>query len=211
MKRSVLKRLFLSGLPLAFLLVSCDVHEFPGPTEPAKYPVVLDLTFDTELPVYQTVDVKTRVSDDPQAYNLRYTVCIYRADAEGAFGREEERRMVVTKSVTAQPDLRIETQLEEGAYRFIVWTDFVDAGTQEHKFFRTDDFSEVALLTSEYAGSTEFRDAFRGRADAAIAKPAQEGPHRGARPDDASAGALQLRVDRPDRIHDPRAGAPRKP
>ena len=176
MKRSVLKRLFLSGLPLAFLLVSCDVHEFPGPTEPAKYPVVLDLTFDTELPVYQTVDVKTRVLDDPQAYNLRYTVCIYRADAEGAFGREEERRMVVTKSVTAQPDLRIETQLEEGAYRFIVWTDFVDAGTQEHKFFRTDDFSEVALLTSEYAGSTEFRDAFRGRADAAIAKPAQEGP-----------------------------------
>lgn len=140
MKRSVLKRLFLSGLPLAFLLVSCDVHEFPDPTEPAKYPVVLDLTFDTELPVYQTVDVKTRVSDDPQAYNLRYTVCIYRADAEGAFGREEERRMVVTKSVTAQPDLRIETQLEEGAYRFIVWTDFVDAGTQEHKFFRTDDF-----------------------------------------------------------------------
>lgn len=150
------------------LFVACDVHEFPTPAAPEKIPVVLNLTFEGDMPLHQVVDLKTRASVDPEDYDLRYTVCIYRAGADGTFGRMEDARVVVAKDDVTVPDYRIETQLEEGSYRFLVWADYVDAGTLDHRFFNTDDFSEIAILTDEYDGGTEFRDAFHGTADATV-------------------------------------------
>lgn len=174
MKRNTLKNLFLSGLLPMSLLVACDVHEFPTPTEPEKIPVVLDLSFDTDMPLHQVVETQTRASENPQDYDLRYTICIYRANGDGTFDRTEDARMVVTKDVINNPDNRIETQLDEGEYRFIVWTDYVDAGSQDHKFFNPDDFSEVKLFPEEHQGNSEFRDAFYGTADATIVN--EDGP-----------------------------------
>lgn len=150
------------------LLVACDVHEFPTIVEMEKTQVVLNLSFDTDMPLHQVVDIRTRASMDPQDYDLRYTVCVYRADEAGTFGRVEDIRNVVAKDDVTDPDYSVEIQLEEGEYRFIVWADYVDAGTLNHKFFNTDDFAEITLLTDEYSGGTEFRDAFHGTADATV-------------------------------------------
>ena len=168
MKRNLLKTLFAGGLLPVSLLVACDVHEFPIPVEPEKRQVVLNLSFDTDMPVHQVVDVRTRASIDPQDYDMRYTVCIYRADADGTFGRVEDVRTVVAKDDVTDPDNSIGIELEDGDYRFIAWADYVDAGTLDHKFFNTDDFAEIALLTDSYSGGTEFRDAFHGTADATV-------------------------------------------
>ena len=168
MKRNLLKTLFAGGLLPVNLLVACDVHEFPIPVEPEKRQVVLNLSFDTDMPVHQVVDVRTRASIDPQDYDMRYTVCIYRADADGTFGRVEDVRTVVAKDDVTDPDNSIGIELEDGDYRFIAWADYVDAGTLDHKFFNTDDFAEIALLTDSYSGGTEFRDAFHGTADATV-------------------------------------------
>ena len=128
MKRNLLKTLFAGGLLPVSLLVACDVHEFPIPVEPEKRQVVLNLSFDTDMPVHQVVDVRTRASIDPQDYDMRYTVCIYRADADGTFGRVEDVRTVVAKDDVTDPDNSIGIELEDGDYRFIAWADYVDAG-----------------------------------------------------------------------------------
>lgn len=168
MKRNSWRGWLLGSLLPLSLLTACDVHEFPDQSPAATAPVVLDLSFDGEMPLHQVVEIQTRASVDPQDYDLRYTVCIYRAAEDGTFGREEVSRLTVTKDDVADPDFRIETLLEEGFYRFIVWTDFVDAGTQTHKFFNTDRFAEIGVLTDGYAGASEFRDAFRGVTDATV-------------------------------------------
>lgn len=174
MKRNLLKTLFPGGLLLLSLLVACDVHEFPAPAAPEKIPVVLDLSFDTDMPQHQVIEIKTRASENPADYDLRYTVCIYRADDEGKFDRTEMARLVVTKDDVSDPDNRIETQLDEGQYRFLIWTDYVEAGSEAHKFFNTDNFAEITVNTTDYQGNTLFRDAFDGTADATIT--AGQGP-----------------------------------
>lgn len=168
MKRNRWRVWLTEGLLPLSLLTACDVHEFPDQSPAPTAPVVLDLSFDGEMPLHQVVEIGTRVAEDPDDYDLRYTVCAYRAGEDGTFGREELTRLTVTKDDVSDPDLRIETRLEEGLYRFIVWADHVDAGTQSHRFFNTDDFAEIGVMTDSYTGATEFRDAFRGVADATV-------------------------------------------
>lgn len=168
MKRNAWRDWLLGSLLPLSLLAACDVHEFPDQSPAPTVPVVLDLSFDGEMPLHQVVEIETRAAEDPDDYDLRYTVCVYRAAEGGTFGREELTRLTVTKDDVSDPDLRIETRLEEGSYRFIVWTDHVDAGSQTHKFFNTDNFAEIGVMTDGYSGATEFRDAFRGVADATV-------------------------------------------
>lgn len=168
MKRNAWRDWLLSSLLPLSLLAACDVHEFPDQSPVPTAPVVLDLSFDGEMPLHQVVEIATRASENPDDYDLRYTVGVYRAAEDGTFGRKELTRLTVTKDDVSDPDLRIETRLEEGSYRFIVWTDHVDAGSQTHKFFNTDNFAEIGVMTDGYTGTLEFRDAFRGVADATV-------------------------------------------
>ena len=53
--------------------------------------------------------------------------------------------------------------LEPGEYQFLVWTDYVLGDTQTDYFYNTDDFAEIQLTSkSNYVGSTDKRDTFRG-------------------------------------------------
>lgn len=106
MKRNLLKTLFAGGLLPVNLLVACDVHEFPIPVEPEKRQVVLNLSFDTDMPVHQVVDVRTRASIDPQDYDMRYTVCIYRADATVSAG-------------TVPCEVTVQMERPQARYRFV--------------------------------------------------------------------------------------------
>ena len=59
-------------LALALLLgLSACVHEFP---EAVDAEVILNINYDTELPIYQIVDWVTKSSSDPEDYDTRYVI-----------------------------------------------------------------------------------------------------------------------------------------
>lgn len=159
---------YLAGLLAVLSVCSCDVHEFPKEGEPAKVPFTLHLSYATEMPPFKEIIYETRAG---LAGDTRYVVCAYRADAEGQFGREEVLRQTFTKTGTGDLDNSVQLMLEPGDYRFIVWTDYVDSGTDADKYYAAGDFEEVILThRGDYVGNTDLRDAFRGTVDATVAQ-----------------------------------------
>lgn len=151
----------------AAAIVSCDVHEFPEEYASAvidsvdtRAAVVLQLDYSTELPLYQEVEyTKTRSSSD--GYCLRYLINIYEPESDGSYGRDYSQQVVITCDDVNCLDTCLTLRLEPGEYKFIVWTDYIDYGTEVDKYYDTSDFAEIAL-TDEYEGSTDYRDAFKG-------------------------------------------------
>ncbi len=148
---------------------SCDVHEFPDPN--LEHDVVIELTFDKELPIHKTVEVPTRsgvkswtkASDDPEDYDVRHIIQIYRADRNGKFDRTVFRRITFTNDLVGIDRELVRTTLPEGHYRIIAWTDHV---TDENSdcFYKTDTFEEISLH-GDHVGSNDLRDAFKGTCD----------------------------------------------
>lgn len=148
---------------------SCDVHEFPEACEGATVgdsivdtgvDVVLRLDYSTELPLYSEVEyTKTRSEDD--GYCLRHLINIYTPESDGTYGRTYSSQVTVTSDDVNRLDTCLTLHLEPGEYKFIVWTDYIDYGTQTDKYYDTSDFVEI-FLTDEYEGSTDYRDAFKG-------------------------------------------------
>lgn len=162
-------RFALFGLLILAGISSCDVHEFPSVEE--KTSVTLEFRFDTVLPLHQTITLPSSkaASSSAEDYDLRYTINIYRADEQGNFGREACTMIVETKDDVTALEHSVTLEMESGVYRFIAWTDYVDAGSQDHKFYNTDRFEEITLYGEEHYGNCLFRDAFRGSADLEIA------------------------------------------
>lgn len=149
-------------------VVSCDVHEFPEECEKLSadtttvdtgVDVVLELDYSTELPLYQEVEYTTRSSED--GYCLRYLINIYEPESDGSYGRTYSQQMVITRDDVNALDTCVTLHMEPGEYKFIVWTDYIDYGTEDDKYYDTSDFAEIAL-TDQYEGSTDYRDAFKG-------------------------------------------------
>lgn len=166
-------RLFVPVVTGCLLLCgSCDVHEFPSADdEPATHEVTLHLNFHTDLPQYRVVEyTRTRAaSTDPDDYDLRYLIHIYKDDGTGTFDNGEYTSRIETKDDVTALNHDLKLQLEEGNYRFVVWTDYVDNGTEEDKFYDTGRFEEITLRGDEHAGNCHFRDAFRGLEEVTIA------------------------------------------
>lgn len=173
-------RAVIVAIAVVVMMISCDVHEFPDecyePTvdtvdtvvvEDTGIDVVLQLDYSTELPLYQEVEyTKTRSSSD--GYCVRYLINIYEPESDGSYGREYSRQIIVTGDDITRLDTCLTLNMEEeGEYKFIVWTDYVDYGSQADKYYDTSDFAEIAL-TVEYEGSTDYRDAFKGTTTATI-------------------------------------------
>ncbi len=153
---------------------ACDVHEFPEPVEPE--PFTLHLNFDTELPFYKEVEYNTRSvnlyansSTWMKDYDVRYIVEVYPANntrrPNNNFSREADQRIVLTAASGGELNRDIQLMLLPGEYRFIVWTDYVEIGSQEDKFYDTSDFAEIKLK-GDHCGSNDMRDAFRGKIEA---------------------------------------------
>lgn len=156
-------------------LVACDVHEFPEecipPSEEEQdtdtgIDVVLRLDYSTELPLYQEVEY-TQTRSITDGYCLRHLINIYTPESDGSYGRTYSSQIVVTSDDINQLDTCLTLHLEPGDYKFIVWTDYIDYGTETDKYYDTSDFSEI-FLTDEYEGSTDYRDAFKGTQTATV-------------------------------------------
>ena len=152
-------------LPLLLAAPSCAVHEWPTA---APSDVVLNLDFATEMPQYMVLDAQdTRASRDGRDYELRYTMEAYRKLGDGTWGETPHERRVFIKSDISDLNASFRTSLDEGTYRLVVWTDFVEKGTAADFFYGTENFRRIDLI-GEHEGNNDFRDAFRGEGEVTV-------------------------------------------
>lgn len=143
-------------------ITSCAVHEWPEPT-PAD--VIVNLDFDTQLPQYKVLNEEgTRASHDGRDYDIRYTIAAYRLLQDGSYAEEPFLLKVFSKDEIDELNASFRFSIDEGSYRFYVWTDFVLAGTQSDYFYNTTNFRRISLQGT-HEGNNDFRDAFSGSAD----------------------------------------------
>ena len=156
-------RLSSSSAVCALLCItSCAVHEWPEPT-PAD--VIVNLDFDTQMPQYKVLNEEgTRASHDGRDYDIRYTIAAYRLLQDGNYAEEPFLLKVFSKDEIEELNASFRFSIDEGNYRFYVWTDFVLAGTQSDYFYNTTSFRRISLQGT-HEGNNDFRDAFSGSAD----------------------------------------------
>lgn len=164
--RSVISWVVSSSAALAacalLCITSCAVHEWPEPT-PAD--VIVNLDFDTQLPQYKVLNEEgTRASHDGRDYDIRYAIAAYRLLQDGSYAEEPFLLKVFSKDEIDELNATFRFSIDEGSYRFYVWTDFVLAGTQSDYFYNTTNFRRISLQGT-HEGNNDFRDAFSGSAD----------------------------------------------
>ena len=143
-------------------ITSCAVHEWPEPT-PAD--VIVNLDFDTRMPQYKVLNEEgTRASHDGRDYDIRYTIAAYRLLQDGSYAEEPFLLKVFSRDEIEELNATFRFSIDEGSYRFYVWTDFVLAGTQSDYFYNTTNFRRISLQGT-HEGNNDFRDAFSGSAD----------------------------------------------
>ena len=157
---------FFSSIALAacalLCITSCAVHEWP---EPSPADVIVNLDFDTQLPQYKVLNEEgTRASHDGRDYDIRYTIAAYRLLQDGSYAEEPFLLKVFSKDEIEELTATFRFSIDEGSYRFYVWTDFVLAGTQSDYFYNTTNFRRISLQGT-HEGNNDFRDAFSGSAD----------------------------------------------
>ena len=152
-----------SAAACALLCVtSCAVHEWP---EPSPADVIVNLDFDTQLPQYKVLNEEgTRASHDGRDYDIRYTIAAYRLLQDGSYAEEPFLLKVFSKDEIEELNASFRFSIDEGSYRFYVWTDFVLAGTRSDYFYNTTSFRRISLQGT-HEGNNDFRDAFSGSAD----------------------------------------------
>ena len=158
-------RFFSSAALVACALLcitSCAVHEWP---EPSPADVIVNLDFDTQLPQYKVLNEEgTRASHDGRDYDIRYTIAAYRLLPDGSYAEEPFLLKVFSKDEIEELNATFRFSIDEGSYRFYVWTDFVLAGTRSDYFYNTTSFRRISLQGT-HEGNNDFRDAFSGSAD----------------------------------------------
>ena len=164
--RSVISRVVSSTAALAACalpcITSCAVHEWPEPT-PAD--VIVNLDFDTQMPQYKVLNEEgTRASHDGRDYDIRYAIAAYRLLQDGSYAEEPFLLKVFSKDEIEELNATFRFSIDEGSYRFYVWTDFVLAGTRSDYFYNTTSFRRISLQGT-HEGNNDFRDAFSGSAD----------------------------------------------
>lgn len=153
-----------------FVLVGCDVHELPEESEEQVVPFLLNLDFDTEMPLYKEITYSRNGSKGVLApYDIRYIINVYRTDEVRGESRVADMSYTITNTDLQNLNYSVQLELKEGSYTFRVWADYVDEGSESDKFYNTEDFAEIILADRKnHVGSNEYREAFRGFASATV-------------------------------------------
>ena len=157
-----LRYIFMLGYILMNSMIpsSCDVHEFPDP----EIPFVLNLNFDTSLPLYKVITHtnESRANTENDNFDIRYIVEAYLATEENKNNnRTALYRFQFIKDDISTHNYRVELPLKKGVYNFVVWSDYVTKDSSD-LFYNTSTFEEITLCGNKHEGSNDFRDAFRG-------------------------------------------------
>ena len=158
----------LTGVLLLLACTGCKVHEWPGPYKPVQ--VRLKLLFDTAMPLYQEVPYTGRTSSSFEDYDVRYQVRAFLLDDNGNYNTEAPAyQFTFTKDDVLNLDHEETIAIAGGgSYRLIAWADYTDQGSTAHKFYHTDNFTTVTLLTDSegnHVANNDMRDAFVGEVD----------------------------------------------
>jgi hypothetical protein len=97
------------------------------------------------------------------AYDIRYIIKAFRTDNTIGENRTADTTFIFTKSDISILNHSVTIALKEGTYDLRVWSDYVDSGSINDKYYNTSDFAEIILTNEEsHAGSNDYRDAFKG-------------------------------------------------
>lgn len=161
---------------LALLTVggaACNVHEWPD-TE-TRERVSLKLTYATAFTqqaytcegaaLTETGDLTTTDNTLTDGY-MHYTVRVYAG--LGTTERELVDEVRFTRSVAGGYDCEVPLELAAGSYTIRVWS-MLTATERAEPYYEADDFAEIGLVSgAPHAGSTDYRDAFRGMSELTI-------------------------------------------
>ncbi len=164
---------------IGLLCVGCTPHELPEGfgLEDGTTDVVISLSFDTAMPLYQEVVLSSRSLSDEQdggvsqgstpSY-IRYVVKAFR---NGATSREPVGTYVFYRPISAGLDCQTTISLPRGSLTCLVWVDYVNGDNSDADgYYQTDDFQEIILDDrGNYVGNSDLRDTFRGRGSISIA------------------------------------------
>mgnify|MGYP004514761603 CR=1 FL=1 len=152
-------------VPALFVLSACSIHEWPE-SEPADVTVVLDLDL-SGFGEYKTIEYDTRAGSR-EGWLARYTIKAYRLMPDGSPEQTPRYSQTFLRGRQFEKQVEFKLSIPEGRYLFAVWADFSGAdGTGA--FYDIDDFSDIRLDCSE-RGCTDYKDAFRGTAEASVAR-----------------------------------------
>ncbi len=159
-------------------LTACDVHQFPYDEEKEPLRVILDLDYSTQMPIYTIIDYPDGTAQSVSSraemqYQIRHTVEVFSTDggtARAAMSRAKaEYSTTVYRPMSDGLDTQIEIQVPDGPYMAMVWTDYVPIKTSVQPFYDVSDFADIHYTDlTDYIGSTDMRDAFRGEAEFVI-------------------------------------------
>ena len=183
---------FISGITVwtaALLTLSATtscVHEFPEDTRQQTVKCYVHLRYDTsDMPLFASLEYdengvtrRTRARGPEDPLDFRYILKVYddqdyRSRASGT--RSEIHEVSLTVPATGEsPDRTFEVDLPAGDYSILGWSDFVDVGKTDDKYYATDDMRAVTVIQDKrgnHPGGLEGRQCFRGDALATVTLP----------------------------------------
>lgn len=147
------------------------------------------LRYDTsDMPLFATLEYdengvtrRTRARGPEDPLDFRYILMVYddqdyRSRADNRSGtRGQIKEISLTVPVTGELlDRTFEVDLPAGDYSILGWSDFVDVGKTDDKYYATDDMRAVTVIQDKrgnHPGGLEGRQCFRGDALATVTLP----------------------------------------
>lgn len=165
-------------LAVCFIITGCDLTIHTYPEFGKLLPIEINLEYDTDLPLYKTVDyTKSEISDAlgrpvSSSYNYRYIIEGYRVDglSKNISTRDGEAdfREIFTGPANGEFEISKTLLVAPGSYDIFVWTDY--ANGESNTFYNADNFKRIKF-EGEWVGSCDFKDAFRGKNEGVDALP----------------------------------------
>lgn len=144
------------------------------------------LRYDTsDMPLFASLEYdengvtrRTRARGPEDPLDFRYILKVYddqdyRSRTSGTRGEFHE--ISLTVPVTGEsPDRTFEVELPAGDYSILGWSDYVETGRTDDKYYTTDDMRSVTVIQDSrgnHPGGYEGRQCFRGDALVAVTLP----------------------------------------
>lgn len=121
--------------------------------DPTEVTLTADLSINLKLPEAATAD--SRAESAPAGYRHRFIV-------EAYLNREVAARRVVYEEPAEHTALKVPVSLKLHArnYQLAVWSDYVEAGSEEDLYYDTQEKLMTVYGTEPYRGNTEWKDVF---------------------------------------------------